>query len=206
LLASDAQASARTEWACGVAVVSRVHGLNPRNRIVAPRMWRTYRTLRSASCVDGLAVRAAVWRRLGGGGYACVRDGAAGGPPVALSRNRTNSRLNYIAIIAEPSRRVTLTVDAASRGDADGGAAGAVHPGHRTAGRRRPPVTRLVRGRRQTQRHSALATAPGRRVLRGGVARNCRNGAIGELRHQQCRLPAPARIAVTYDEFGIRIG
>ena len=57
---------------CGV----RPHGLNPRDRIVAPRMWRTYRTLRFASCVeslstrsetvDGLAVRAAVW--LGGGG------------------------------------------------------------------------------------------------------------------------------------------
>lgn len=59
-------------------------------------------------------------------------------------------------------------------------------------GARDPP--RLVR-RRQTQRHSALATAPGRRVLRGGVARNCRNCAIGELRHQQCRGRRGLRIA-----------
>ena len=58
-------------------------------------------------------------------------------------------------------------------------------PAGRSRGRR-DRRTPLVRARRQPQRHSALATAPGRRVLRGGVARNsnCRNGAIGELRHQ----------------------
>lgn len=151
-------------------------------------MWRTYRTLRSASCVDGLAVRAAVWRWRGA--RRICRASRAGGRqvagPVALSQNRTNSRLNYIAIIAEPSRRVWHS---------DGDAVTLTGPAGRSRGRR---DRRTRPGAAKLNAHSALATAPGRRVLRGGVARNCRNGAIGELRHQ-C---GPARMN-TNSLFGI---
>lgn len=122
------------------------------------------------------------------GGYAVrrVREGGRW-PGRWRSQNRTNSRLNYIAIIAEPSRRV--------RWHSDGDAVTLTGPAGRSRGRR---DRRTRPGAAKLNAHSALATAPGRRVLRGGVARNCRNGAIGELRHQ-C---GPARMN-TNSLFGI---
>jgi hypothetical protein len=121
-------------------------------------MWRTYRTLRSASCVDGLAVRAAVWRWRGGAAdmpcVACGRaaGGRAGGALKIDSQNRTNSRLNVISrIIAEPSRRVWHS---------DGDAVTLTGPAGRSRGRR-DRRTRPRSGRRQTQRALRTRHGPG---------------------------------------------
>jgi hypothetical protein len=109
--------------------------------------------------------------------------------PVALSQNRTNSRLNYIAIIAEPSRRVWHS---------DGDAVTLTGPAGRSRGRR---DRRTRPGAAKLNAHSALATAPGRRVLRGGVSRR-RSAQLPQWRNW--RIAPSMRAGADEYEFAIR--